>query len=289
MKVRKEFLIVVIASVGLFSAAFYEAGPIETMMDWKASMNTQATHTEDVSSYSSYDHTEGATPLITVDFRQGKHFWNPQVVIWLEDSAGNYLETLLVTTSTAKGLFFSGRSASNFKEADAVKSRGGQSTRRVDALPYWSHKKGHRYPDGFYSPPPEDPLPDGITSATPKGNFYLKATSPTLAKMGAFRILIELNVAFDENEYYSEYDFAEDSLYHGGTGLLGQPSLIYEARIQRSDTTRFYLARLIGHGHYSGSSGELFSGMKTITTAKYVSDRIVIGIAEEYYSTREIK
>lgn len=283
MKLRKQpFIILSLCSL-LFSAAYFEWKPIGQMMDWRAVRNTQGVNDVEVTQYQTIDPANVAEPFLTVDMLKGKHFWNPQVVIWLEDSAGNYLETLLVTQSTAQGLFFSGRSANNFKQADEEKARNTEPTQRVDALPYWSHKRNHLYPDGYYSPSPGDPLPDGITSATPKGNFYFKSIAGSVADRNSFRVMIEVNVAFDENEYYSEYDYLEDSLYHGGTGLLGQPSLVYMASVSRTDKNHYYVASLIGHGHHSGSNGELFTDMESITTAKYVAERIVIGVTEEYF------
>jgi hypothetical protein len=274
---------VVAVLAGLFAFSYYEPGPIRRMMDWRASRNTQGTNEVSVNDYQFYDHTKGEEADITVDFLKGKHFWNPQIAIWIEDSTGNYIETLLVTTSTAKGLFYSGRSASNFKEAEKEKVEVNTPTRRVDALPYWSHKRNHKYGDGFYSPPPGEPLPDGITGATPKENFYFTTDEVGIDDLKSFRIMVEVNVAFDENEYYSEYDFLEDSLYHGGTGLLGQPSLVYGTTVSRLDPGRYYVLTLLGHGHYSGATGELISNMKTVTTAKYVAERIVAGVKEDWY------
>jgi hypothetical protein len=252
-------------------------------MDLRASRNTRVENDISLSEYQTYDYSKGEDPGITIDFLKGKHFWSPQVAIWLEDSAGNYIGTLLVTTSAAKGLFYSGRSASNFKESDDSKIEEDTPTRRVDALPYWSHKRNHKYGDGFYSPPPGEPLPDGITGATPMGNFYLNAPEKGIDDLTAFRIMVEVNVAFDENEFYSEYDFLEDSIYHGGTGLLGQPSLIYGTTVRKSDGQQYYLLSLLGHGHHSGATGELIADMKTITTARYVVERIVVGVKEEWY------
>ena len=88
---------------------------------------------------------------------------------------------------------------------------------------------------------------------------------------------------FDENEYYSEYDFLEDSLYHGGTGLLGQPSLIYGTTINAKDAQRYYLLQLLGHGHHSGATGNLTLDVKTISTARYIVERIVVGMKEHLY------
>jgi hypothetical protein len=283
MILRKEFVIVVLALASLFAFTYYEPWPVKKLMDWRAARNTQVVNEVSLSEYQVYDHSNGEVPDITIDFLKGKNFWNPQVVIWIEDSSGNYIETLLVTTSTAKGLFYSGRSSSNFKETDEAKVEENTPTRRVDALPYWSHKRNHKYNDGFYSPPPGEPLPDGITGATPRENFYFKATESGIEDLSTFRVMVEVNVAFDENEFYSEYDFLEDSLYHGGTGLLGQPSLIYGATINNNDKHRYYVLSLLGHGHHSGGNGELISDVSTVTTAKYVVERIVAGVKEDWY------
>jgi hypothetical protein len=283
MHLRKEFLIVISLMAGIFAISYYEPMPVRSLMDWRAKRNALSEKELSFSDYQVYDHSDGKTPGLTVDFLKGKHFWNPQVAIWLEDSAGKYVETLLVTTSTARGLFYSGRSAENFRESDDVKTQENTPTRRVDALPYWSHKRGHRYADGFYSPPTGEPLPDGITGATPKENFYFKSISSSLEQLKSFKILVEVNVAFDENEYYSEYDFPDDSIYHSGTGLLGQPSIIYGATISQSDSNRYYVLSMLGHGHHSGSTGELITETKTISTAKYIVERIVVGVNENWY------
>jgi hypothetical protein len=283
MVFRKEFLIVVALVGGLFAACYYKWGPIQQLMNWRSTRNVLAEKNISLSEYQMYDYTEGKEPELTVDFLKGKYFWNPQVAIWLEDSTGNYLETLLVTTSTARGLFYSGRSAKNFKQSDTAKEIESTPTRRVDALPYWSHKRGHQYPDGFYSPPTDEPLPDGITGATPTENFYFKSAYSSLQELKSFKVLVEVNVAFDENEYYSEYDFLEDTLYHSGTGLLGQPSIIYSATIRQTDPNHYYILAIAGHGHYSGGTGEIFEELKTITTAKHIVERIVIGVNENWY------
>jgi hypothetical protein len=283
MNLRREFLIVIAGLAGLFAFSYYEPTPIRRMMDWRSARNTQATNEVALTDYQFYDYTKGKEADLKIDFLKGKHFWNPQLAIWLEDSAGNYIETLLVTTSTAKGLFYSGRSASNFKEADETKLKDNSPTRRVDALPYWSHKRNYKYSDGLYSPPPGEPLPDGITGATPKKNFYFKTNEFRIDDLETFRVMVEVNVAFDENEFYSEYDFLEDSLYHGGTGLLGQPSLIYGTTVSRQDEGRYYVLSLLGHGHHSGATGELITDVKSVTTAKYIVERIVVGVKEEWY------
>lgn len=282
MKLRMEFLTVFAVVVAVFVMALTELAPIRLMMDWRASVNAQGEHILEPPVYQYYDYTGGTEPQITIDFLRGKHFWNPQVAIWIEDLNGNHLQTLMVTTSTAKGLFYSGRTALNFKISDEAKSVENASVRRVDALPYWSHRRGVKYPDGLYSPPTNEPLPDGITGATPVGDFYFSGKGD-FEELDALVVMVEVNVAFDENEYFSEYDFPEDTLYHSGTGLLGQPSIVYSASFKRSDTTRYKLMTMIGHGHHSGSSGELFSSLDRLTTAHFITERIVVGVSESWF------
>jgi hypothetical protein len=286
MILRKEVLVVSSFAGVLFLAAYFEWQPVNTIMDWKAKANARGNHAPSVSDYNTIDHSDGSDPFITVDFKSGKHFWHPQIAIWLEDSIGNYLETLVVTTSTARGLFYSGRSANNFMQFDNLKNDENAPTRRVDALPVWSHKKGTPYYDGFFSPPPDQPLPDGITMATPAGNFILKDQAK-LPDMTSFRVMVELNVAFDENEYYSEYDFAGDSIYHGGTGLLGQPSIIYSVLITNTDDANYYVLKEFGHGHHSGADGSIDKELDKLTTARHVTERIVVGINRNWYQKED--
>lgn len=247
-------------------------------MDWHSQRVALTKNEVNERIYQTYDYTEGQKPFITIDFLKGEHFWNPQVAIWIEDSLGNHLQTLLVTTSTAKGLFYSGRSEDNFKDFDGVKTTENTTpTRRVNALPYWAHKYGVKYKDGLFAPHPDQPLPDGITGATPTNNFFV-SVSEKLSNLQAIRVMVEVNVAFDQNEYYSEYDFIDDENYHSGTGLLGQPSVIYGTLIRKTDSTHYSILDLMGHGHHSGSTGEMYNDMEGITTAKKIVDRIVVGV-----------
>lgn len=280
--IRKELLIVLIVVGSIFSTTYFDLPPINTVMNWKAALNANARQDVDISAYEVIDHSNNETPFITVDFAKGEHFWHPQIAIWLEDSTGNYLATLVVTTSTAQGLFYAGRSADNFREFDSGKNEENTPTRRVDALPVWSHKRGVKYADGFYSPSREQPVPDAITMATPTGNFYLRGKGD-MSNLDAFKVFVEVNVAFDENEFYSEYDFVEDSLYHGGTGLLGQPSIVYSALIQNTDRNNYYLLDKMGHGHHSGGDGSINSDLSPLTTAQSIVERLVVGIDKNWY------
>ena len=51
-----------------------------------------------------------------------------------------------------------------------------------------------------------------------RDNFKLLSS---LEAIDNFRLIIEINVAFDDNEYYSDFDFPDDEIFHSGTGQLG--------------------------------------------------------------------
>ena len=151
------------------------------------------------------------------------------MAIWTEDLEGNYIQSLYVSHATAKGTFFGGRTKENFKSFDGSKSGDG-SSEELDALPIWSHKRGVVQADGIFAPSYNNPLPDAITGATISDNFKLETLFNPL-KENKVRLLLEINVAFDDNEYFSQYDFPDDEVFHAGTGQLGQPSIIFEAII----------------------------------------------------------
>lgn len=278
MNLRKELVIALALATSVFIMAYDGTYPFSALMDWGARLKSKQANANTNDAYQVYESSTKDRPQLLIDVKSGKHFWNPQVVIWVEDTLGHFLETLFITESTARGLFMSGRTAENFRSFDDPKNGeefSPEELRLVDALPYWSHRRDKEVLPGFYAPIYIDPEIDGMTGATPQGNFYVRSeVSDTLQ---AFDIWLEVNVAFDDNEYYSEYDFPDDSLYHGGTGLLGQPSLIYQARIDRTSPNQFQLMTLMGHAHHSGRTGELYRDLSTITTAKRILDRVVVG------------
>ena len=212
-------------------------------------------------------------PNLSIELRAGEHFWFPQIAIWTTDTADRYLETLFVTHSTAKGEFFGGRTKQNFKTFDQD-HRKDFEIRRVDALPYWSQNRGVLAADGRYAPTHDDPLPDGISGATPDGNVLLKARS---SLKQSYKVWVELNVAFDDNKYYSQYDMLEDSLYHSGTGLLGQPSVVYLVTIDPQQSRKHHMLEYAGHTHPSKYEA-LTKGKEKLTTALEILDLGIVSL-----------
>ena len=263
-----------LAACLLFAGAYFQLTPFDDMMDFGARLKANTSRKLSHLNYEVIELNTGNEVKLTIDLLRAEHYWHPQIAIWTEDTLGNYLQTLFVTKSTAKGLFFGGRNKENFKDFDKKKEASG-NYRRVDALPVWSHKRGVRHADGMYAPSNTGPLADGITGATPVDNFHLSTSTDYTSK---FLLKIEINVAFDDNEYYSAFDFPDDEIFHNGTGQLGQPSILFETLIDMTDTNNYYLMELAGHGHHSARTGLVYKDLSTLTTALQIVKRIVVGV-----------
>lgn len=272
----KGKLVVFVFLIGIvfFVGASYQAVPFDLLMDFGAKQKANTTKEINRATYEMLEMNIANELKITIDALRSEHYWHPQMAIWIEDEEGNYIETLFVSKATAKGLFFGGRSKDNFKNFDTNKAASGEY-RRVNALPVWSHKRNVQYADGLYVPPSNQPLPDAISGETFTDNFQFITSTKKRSK---FSIKIEINVAFDDNEYYSEYDFPDDDTFHNGTGQLGQPSIIFETLIDMEDGKDYYLMELIGHGHHSGQNGNIYTDLSRLTTAKKIMERIVVGV-----------
>lgn len=220
------------------------------------------------------------TPAITLDinqglnagcsfsvvFERGSEHNHPLMAIWAEDTNGNYLETFFVARSIGKGFF--------------GKATGGGGkwlpgpARRPAALPYWAHKRGVKEADGLYIPTPETAMPDAIAGATPSGNFVLNAKPSSDSFPQVFDLLFELNQSWDWNEFWTNSMYLEDQEYRTSS----QPSLVYRARVNGSAKGQILLLQPVGHGHYSGATGELFPDLTTMTTALAIAKRITVEI-----------
>ena len=205
--------------------------------------------------------------LITVSFTRGESHNHPLMAIWIEDSAGKYLETLFVAESIGKGIFQHG------EKTDGQWMPG--PVRRPAALPYWGHQRGIRAADGYYLPTPEEPVADAITGPTPQGNFILKGKS-TAPLPGKFKVMLEINQSWDWNEYWTNVRYPDDIHYKTSS----QPALVYQAIIDMENIQEEYQMVPIGHSHYSGLDGTLNSDLGTLTTALKIADRITVKVVQ---------
>jgi hypothetical protein len=225
--------------------------------------------------------SNAAGKRLTINLEQGEHYIHkmkilplitikspPQIAIWLEDSKGNYVETLFVTRRTA---------TQTWRKAPKDKTPK-DKIRRQESLPYWAHTRGVQYADGLYLPTREDPLPDSITSASPKGSFILNTKMTEDLKQ--FRILVEINASLDFNEYFPKDAGVEEDNYSGGEWGSGQPALIYSAEIDFSLEKQSYELQLIGHSSPDGSNGNIYQYLAGLTTAEELVRKITVTIGE---------
>jgi hypothetical protein len=209
--------------------------------------------------------SSGTGPAIEVTFYGGSSLYYPLMAVWLEDEQGRYLQTLFVPRTVATGVFKYG-SSSGGKWTAAAK-------RAPQTLPYWSHKRGVKASDGLYMPDPDNPVADAYTGATPTTSFSLKARADG-SLPEKFRVMFEINQNWDWNDYWTNDKFPGDGYYL----YSAQPALVYESRVDLSNAAGRYLMKAIGHSHPSGSTGELFPDLSTLTTALQIADSIVVSV-----------
>lgn len=210
---------------------------------------------------------ENAVRKLEIEFQKGKAFNHPSFAVWTEDLEGNYIETLYVSGYVAKGRFGFGEI-----EPGKWKNEPGDA-RRPATLPYWAHKRNIKAPDGLFIPSSETAVPDALTSATPRSSFKLE-TATSYAGNKKFRVLMEINQAWDANEFWTNNKFNGDMNYFGSL----QPAVVYAVTIDfQSSETEFFL-NPIGHSHPTGASGVLFTNLTTLTTAKEIGEKIIIRI-----------
>jgi len=208
--------------------------------------------------------TNGSGPSIIIDFKKGESFYYPLMAIWLEDTEGNYIQTLYVARSVATGVF---------KYGIQEKGKWVEGPKRApQTLPYWAHKRGVKASDGLYVPEPANPVPDAYTGATPTTGFILnsKADKELPEK---FKVMLEINQNWDWNQYWTNSRYPDDQNYL----MSAQPAVVYEVIADGVDDA-MYTMKPVGHSHYSGKTGELFPDLTTLTTALTIADSIIVRI-----------
>jgi len=213
---------------------------------------------------------------IAIELRKGAHYESaaqplflgltyttvPQVAFWVEDLNGQYISTIYVTQKITNG---------NFVSTDDIFN----TVSRPESLPYWAHRRGVQYGDGIVMPGGDNTDLDGMTGATPLGNYDVRSKLTT--ELRQFKVMMEINRTYDFNEYYHADRFPQDPIY-SGSGSSGQPSVIYSALINLDDNQRSYFLNPVGHGHHSGVNGTLYTDMQGIDTALQLIKRVVVDI-----------
>lgn len=206
---------------------------------------------------------DGSGNIIQVEFWKGKAHNHPLLAIWVEDMEGNYIQTLYVVQSIASSTFQHGQAGwGHWNEA---------VVRRPAALPYWGHKRGIKADDGLFLPSPENPVPDACTGATPKSDFNLQTRADARLPQ-QYRILLEINQPWDWNNYWTNNKFPDDKEYKTSS----QPALVYEAIVNTVSGQKEFEMEPIGHSHYSGKDGKLYTDLSTFTTALNIVGQVIV-------------
>lgn len=195
-----------------------------------------------------------------MSFINGQAYNYPTFVIWSENMEGQFIKTHFITKSYASGIF------GYQMEGDSIwKPQPGPSYQPA-ALPYWSYKKG-LINNKSIIPTPNNPYIDAFTGATPEQNFEVVLPNETTDQ---FRLLVEINQAWDWNNFWNNNKYPENRAYKNSA----QPSIIYAVTINHEMDT--YYMNPIGHGDPKGESGQLFTNLSTLTTAKEIFKNIKI-------------
>lgn len=211
---------------------------------------------------------EGKGPEVVLTFVRGEAHNHPSFALWAEDADGNYLQTLFVTRAVGTGTYEHGDPSSGKWKPGEI--------RRPAALPYWSHKRGIREEDGLFTPAPRHPVPDAFTGATPSGDFTLMARFDDQPPR-RFMILFEINQTWDWNEYWTNNRYPDDDEYKTSC----QPALVYRAEVDLDSAAGEYPLRVIGHSHYAGRDGKLYTDLSTMTTALHIADSLRVRLVTE--------
>jgi hypothetical protein len=207
----------------------------------------------------------GSGKSIEIEMIKGKSHNHPTFAIWIEDTAGKYIQTLYITKAISQGIFEHGDNSGGTWKPGEV--------RRPAALPYWAHKRGIKNEDGSFEPTPKRKVPDAYSGATPAGSFKLSTRTDNELR-GKVKILMEINQPWDWNEFWNNNLYPDDIDYKTSC----QPAVVYSAIVDMDRPETKIQLEPVGHSHYSGKSGELFTDLSTFTTALHIAEHITVTV-----------
>jgi hypothetical protein len=214
---------------------------------------------------------------VTIEVTAGEHFIHdmkigklltihnpPTTVFWIEDMEGNYIETLFVTEKVG---------TEGWKKTPGEEPVGAD-LRRPGSLPTWGHRRGVVSSDGVSLPTKDDPMPDAVTSASPKASYTLTTVIPE----GFERCVIyaEFNNSTDFNDYFRPDLEPGEPGYSGNEFTGGQPAVVYRAEVDVTSGETSYEMALVGHSSPDGSDGEITGDTSRLTTATDMIEKVTI-------------
>jgi hypothetical protein len=210
-----------------------------------------------------YTNTGGNGNLLELRFRRGPEHNHPLMALWITDTLGKYIQTLYVAESIAKGVYGHGDKSTGKWLPGPI--------RRPATLPVWAFNRGVKESDGLYIPTQSTAIPDAYTGATPQANFVILAKTDEKLP-DEFYVWFEINQSWDWNNYWTNSKYPDDENYKTSC----QPALVYRASLSRDEKEQSKPLELIGHSHYSGDDGEIYTDISTITTAKEIAESVTI-------------
>lgn len=204
---------------------------------------------------------EGKGTEMRIEFVKGSGHNHPLMAIWVEDMDGNYLQTLYVAESIAKGVFAYGDKHTGRWMAGEIS--------RPASLPYWAHKRNVLNDIGNYMPKPGFEVPDAYSGATPKANFTLE-TRTDKSMPAKFRVLMEINQTWDWNKHWTNGKYPDEPEYK----TSAQPAVVYSTEVDTGSSQKEYELKPIGHSHYAGADGKLYTHLNTLTTALKIVEEV---------------
>jgi hypothetical protein len=177
---------------------------------------------------------------------------NCQMAIWITDANGKFIDTVYVTKKTAKdGLG---------NQPGGLDDKSGGP--RLSTVPVWAFARGIDYGGGNFYPPADRPLPDAVTSATPKSGEFSRTWIPAKPlKPGKYFFYIEIDKSFQKNSS------------HNYSWYRGQPSVVWKGSFTAGRISSSGKAKIIGHGDPAGANGKIYPDVSTLTTAlKYIEN-----------------
>ncbi len=214
-----------------------------------------------------YTNMKGNGTSMMFVFEKGESFNHPTLAIWIEDLEGNYIQPLLVTKSFATGIFRYG------PVNDSIWGTEPGVAYRPAALPYWNHKRMEQPAIEKIVPGKGNPVADAYTAATPQENFVLHTRLNKL-NLTRYKILLEINQTWDWNEYWTNSKFPGNYEYKTSS----QPSLVYAVEVSEKSGFKEYWLNPVGHGHYAGENGHLYTDLSEFTTALNILKSIKVVI-----------
>lgn len=164
----------------------------------------------------------------------------PAVAIWAESKNGTIIETLYLN----EVLTYSDNPKWYGKEVP-----------RHHIIPIWRHRF-----TAINGVDPEGEV-DTVTGATESHKFSLDTHLKSDGE--PFTIFIELNAPNDPNGKYKDPH-------------IGQPSILYSVYIDPTETQKYYIAELTGHGGEGKVDGGIYYDTESLGSAKDILDLVLI-------------